>query len=128
MTRGYQFTLASSAVKYNLWNDLITKDATFTDPTFSGRDAFGNSVAAATVGFFVPKLCCDLRMRLPFTQVANQGNTLSIQDAQTTEEKNQILTGELYEETSVRNSIDLSKTLLQPSSNGMVVDVTITSN
>lgn len=126
MTRGYQFTLASAATKYNLWNDLIIKDASFTDATFSGRDAFGTS--GNTVGFFVPKLVCDLKVRLVFAQSANAGNSLSILDAQTGEEKNNIVTGETHEEASIRNSIDLTKTQFQPSANGVVVDVQITSN
>jgi len=122
MTRGYQFTLAN-VQKYNLWNDLISKDSSFTDPYMGGLGQSGTT----PTGFFVPKMCCNVRVRLPFNQTANAGNNLSIIDSMTGEEKNNILTGELHEETTIIDTIDLSKTQFLPSAQGVIVDVQITS-
>lgn len=113
MTRSWVFTLAVPNQWYNLWNDLIIQDVSFTDPTF-------------TNGAFVPDRVCELQTQSP--SPANAGMILSIAYDGNKEGGTDLTSGSADLRRTNRNAIGLKQTWYKADIGGALVNVAITAN
>ena len=113
MTRSWSFTLPLINTWYNLWNDLIAKDASFIDPTF-------------TNAMFVPSQVCELQIQSPTS--ANAGILLTISYDTKKEGGTELFSGQADLRRSNRNTIGLKQCFIKSDTGGGVADVTIIAN
>ena len=107
MTRSWTFALASSAVWYNLWSDLIAQDATFTDPTFTSAS-------------FIPSMVSELLIQgSDIVFVSEDSRKLGGVSAPATPGS--------YRKSMITNSICLKDIYLKPNSAAVSCEIAITS-
>jgi len=109
MTRDWSFTLPVANQWYNLWKDLISKDTSFTDSTFSNAP-------------FVPNRVCEFKYQ-------NQTAGSNVQLSDSKKEVGMGLTGGSWDvQRSNRNTIDLTNKNFQTDTAGTVLYVAIAAN
>jgi hypothetical protein len=107
MTKGWQFTLAAAGTNYNLWDDLITKDSSFTDPTFSYAP-------------YVPKVVCEINVQAV-------ANPVKMTEDTNLETSDTIAADGSYRKGVTTNCINLQAIGFNPTVNGTVINVSITA-
>jgi len=113
VTRSWKFNLAVANQWYNLWNDLIVKDLSFTDPTFTHAQ-------------FVPNCVSELQIQSPTT--LNAGVVLNISYNGKLEGGTELTSGTADLRRSNRNVIGLKQCFIKSDTAGGVANVVISSN
>jgi hypothetical protein len=109
MTRSWSFSFTTTGTFFNLWNDLISKDATFTD------QYFGNAP-------FVPSMVTELEYQNQ-TPGSNFGFAFDSK-----KEAGFNLTGASWDiRRGSRNNIDLKSVYIKTDTNPSVLYVSITA-
>lgn len=108
MTRSWQFTLTTGGTWYNLWTDLVAKDTSFTDPTF-------------TTASYTPS-------RVQNIIINPNSATIFISEDSNKELGQAIAVNTPYIKIAFSNTIDLMSFYLRSATSGATVDVSIASN
>lgn len=109
MTREWSFTLTVVSKWYNLWSDLIAKDSTFTDPTFTNAP-------------FVPARINELVIQNQTTATILSRSDSKLETGFT------ISGGSIDRRAGEKNNIDLKNINLSTNTNPTVVYVSIVAN
>lgn len=108
MVRSWSFNITNLNTWLNLWDDLITKDPSFTDRTFSKAP-------------YVPSMVCELKY-----QNTSPGTTVEKSDSK--KEAGFQLTGGSWDvDRSDRNAINLKNVNFKVDTNPTVLYVSITA-